>query len=63
MFINHVVEPESVEVFRIVRTDQPFQFPDPATEGAKTEKTLEIAGFTEQNEALFKYINRDQDVI
>ena len=63
MFINHVVGPESVELFRIVRTDQPFQFPDPASEGAKTEKTLEVAGFTDQNEALFKYTNRDQDII
>lgn len=59
MFINHIVGPESVEVFRIVKTDQAFQFPDPTTEGTKSPTTLEIAGFSDSNEALFKYTNRD----
>lgn len=62
MFISQIIGPNSVEVFKILAVDQPFQFPEPGQERIHNPMTLEVAGFTDNNEALFHFVNRDQDM-
>ena len=60
MFIDMDLEPNEVTAIKIVQTDKELEH-EPAKKTSLTS-FLEIVGFTDNNEVLFKYTNKDQDL-
>jgi hypothetical protein len=62
MFIDYDLEPNEVGFLKIAQTDKPHDFNASKVEMPRnTGTSLEIVGFTDTNEALFKLTNRDSD--
>jgi len=53
MFIDVKLEPNEVGFVKIVKTDKPFTFNAESQPVVPSASSMEISGFTEQNEALF----------
>ena len=61
MFIDLDLEPNEVVAVKIIETDKPVEHTAVSKTGQL--KFLEIVGFTDANEVLFKYTNKDQDLV
>lgn len=62
MFIDYDLEPNEVGFLKIAQTEKPHDFNASKVEMPRnTGTSLEIVGFTDTNEALFKLTNRDSD--
>lgn len=56
MFIDYDLEPNEAGYVKITQTDKPYEFEvDKGEMPHNTGTSLEIVGFTENNEALFKF--------
>ena len=60
MYINLPLEPNEVGYIKVVKTAEPHQYIESTNENKKSK--LEINGFTETNEALFKFENFEQSL-
>jgi len=62
MFVDYALDANEVGFIKILKTDKPHSF-NPETQTPSNSNTaLEISGFTEQNEALFKFTNKQQQL-
>mmetsp|Transcript_33580 Transcript_33580/g.51655 ORF Transcript_33580/g.51655 Transcript_33580/m.51655 type:complete len:230 (-) Transcript_33580:1056-1745(-) len=61
MYVDYDLEPNEIGVIKVVKTDKPFEFQADQQGLGGSGAHLEITGFTDDNEALFKFTNKDQD--
>ena len=62
MFVDYDLEPNEVGFLKIMQTEKPHDFNSTKSEmPGNTGTSLEIVGFTDTNEALFKLTDRDSD--
>ena len=57
MFVNLPLEANEVSFVKISKASEPYQYVALDEASTKTKSKLEINGFTESNEALFKFEN------
>lgn len=61
MFVDYPLEANEVGFVRISKAEKPQSLASVQNKNANGPTQLEITGFTENNEALFKFTNKDQD--
>ena len=62
MFIDYPIQPNDLAVVQVSKTEQPHIFVPKGSPVSQSKSSLEISGFTEQNEALFKFKNSESGI-
>ena len=62
MYVDYAVKPNEVAVIKVSKTEKPHVFVPRGSPVTQSKSSLEISGFTEQNEALFKFKNSESNI-
>jgi hypothetical protein len=62
LYVDLRLAPNEVGYFRVRKSAQPHVFSQDSLVDQQRNSLLEIKGFTDQNEALFNYVNKNQDI-